>query len=422
MSILHPLLRVLQTDEDDPFGNDDPCGDNFTGEEEDDVAYTVIINILVFFTVWGISSVVDFSEFKKSFKNPPIYAGAAFQFFLMPLIGFITVIIFPLNALEAIGLLILCASPGGSFSNWWCNLFNADLALSVSMTALSTVSAVGFLPLNILLYVTLAYDRVRGSDEDDVEVEFADLAITLGTVIAAILLGIFTGATFPQFQTITNIIGNVSGMLSIAVGLFATTGGGCENSLGQAFYPLWIATAFPLLVALVGVLGLGSILGLPKPQRVAIALETAYQNTGISLAYLVGQGVQGRAAAAVPIIYGGYEAGFFGLFMLWAWKAGWTYAPSDEKIWKVMFQNYQPHGDNHKALFPNYYPLKPEAEEFNKSFRKSLTAIGRRLSSSKVADEDTIVEAEDAKDDTSSEPKEVVEGEFQSKDTDVVTL
>ena len=190
------------------------------------------------------------------------------------------------------------------------------------MTALSTIASMAFLPLNIFIYVTVAYENVVDSGEDDVEVEFSDLAVTLGTVISAIILGIFTGARFPQYQTICNVIGNVAGMASILLGLVATTDSCDENPLGAAFYPLWIATAFPLLVGLGGVTIMASCLGLPKPQRVAIALETAYQNTGISLAYLLGQGAAGRAAAAVPIIYGGYEAGFFGLFMLASWE-GW---------------------------------------------------------------------------------------------------
>lgn len=387
----------------------DPCEDS-----DDDIAYTIAINTLVFFTVWGISSVVDFDEFKKSFKKPPIYAGAAFQFLLMPLIGFITVLIFQLDALQSIALLILCASPGGSFSNWWCNLFNADLALSVSMTSLSTVVSLGFLPLNLIIYVT-AFQSIQDSDEDDAEVEFGDLALTLGVVISAVLLGLFTGAKFPQFQTATNIIGNVAGMASILLGLFASIGGGgaeeCPGLFDQDFFPLWIATGVPLLVGLLGVLLMTSLLGLPKPQRVAIALETAYQNTGISLAYTLSQGAAGFAASAVPVIYGGYEAGFFGLFMLIAWKTDWTYAPKEDGLIKVMFSNYQPHSDTHKRLFPNYYELKPEAEEFNKSVRNSFVEVGRRLSvgGSKAAAEGDIEEEEVADKKVAEEKKKEAE-------------
>ena len=58
---------------------------------------------------------------------------------------------------DGITLIATTCSPGGAYSNWWCSLFNADLALSIAMTAVSTFVSVGFLPLNILIYVSAAY-------------------------------------------------------------------------------------------------------------------------------------------------------------------------------------------------------------------------------------------------------------------------
>lgn len=325
-----------------------------------DLAYTVSINILVFLTVAGISSVVDYDEFKASFKKPPIYAGAAFQFFLMPLVGFITVFTFPLDSLQAICLLILCASPGGAFSNWWCNLLNADLALSVSMTSLSTVASVAMLPFNVWLYITVAYTNINKSDACEVSIDFTDLGITLAIVITAIISGLTFGVKFPEKQWMSNIVGNACGFLSIMLGVFASTDVPEEDKpWNQEIYPLWIATAAPLIVGLIGTFALSGLLGLRRQQQVAIALETAYQNTSISLAYALSQGEAGRVAAAVPVIYGGYEAGFFGLFMLFAWQMGWTYAPGrpiDDLNWvqyiaEVFGGNWQPGSERFYRFF-----------------------------------------------------------------------
>ena len=46
---------------------------------------------------------------------------------------------------------------GGSFSNWWCSVFNVDLALSVALTTISTACSVFMLPLNLFVYARLAY-------------------------------------------------------------------------------------------------------------------------------------------------------------------------------------------------------------------------------------------------------------------------
>lgn len=47
----------------------------------------------------------------------------------------------------------------GSYSNLWCSLFNADLALSVAMTTASTVVSALMLPLNLLFYLSLIYNE-----------------------------------------------------------------------------------------------------------------------------------------------------------------------------------------------------------------------------------------------------------------------
>ena len=54
-------------------------------------------------------------------------------------------------------LLIVCSSPGGSYSNLLCSIFNVDLALSISMTTASSILSILFLPMNLLIYSYLAF-------------------------------------------------------------------------------------------------------------------------------------------------------------------------------------------------------------------------------------------------------------------------
>ena len=68
----------------------------------------------------------------------------------------------------------------------WCSLFNADLALSVTMTAISTLLSVVMLPINLLIYSKYAFD-------DDVigNLQWGSLFTSLVVVISAISLGLF---------------------------------------------------------------------------------------------------------------------------------------------------------------------------------------------------------------------------------------
>ena len=79
-------------------------------------------------------------------RKEGILIGLCCQFILLPFCGFLTVLAFNLKEVYGITLLIVTSSPGGSYSNLWCSLFNADLALSVAMTTASTVVAAIMLP------------------------------------------------------------------------------------------------------------------------------------------------------------------------------------------------------------------------------------------------------------------------------------
>ncbi len=87
-----------------------------------------------------------------------------------------------------IALLIeLLGDPG--FPSRWCSLFNADLALSVTMTAISTILSIFTLPVNLLLYANLAYEA-----DVTAQLDWRSVFIALVVVISAIALGLFCSA------------------------------------------------------------------------------------------------------------------------------------------------------------------------------------------------------------------------------------
>jgi ACR3 family arsenite efflux pump ArsB len=94
-------------------------------------------NILVFCLVFGMSATVDTKCFRAQVQNSKaIITGVLLQFLLMPFLGFLLVKTLALDYITGLMLLVVTCSPGGSYSNWWCSLFNADLALSVTMVCI----------------------------------------------------------------------------------------------------------------------------------------------------------------------------------------------------------------------------------------------------------------------------------------------
>ena len=75
----------------------------------------------------------------------------------------------------------------------------------------------------------------------------------------------------------------------------------------------------------------------------AVSVECCYQNVGIatSLAMTMFAGDELKEAMGVPFFYGTCEALFVGLYCIVVWKMGWTKAPADVPLWKVIVTSYE---------------------------------------------------------------------------------
>ena len=311
----------------------------------------ILSNLFLFFLVFGLAATVSVRSLSAQLSNKAaIITGLFMQFLIMPLLGFTAVMIFKsdqdgLSQAMGITLLVVTSSPGGSYSNWWCALFNADLALSVAMTACSTVLSVGMLPANLALYSYLAYGR--GGDNNNLvgNLDFETLFISLGIVMGAICLGLYTSYKIDSvlFRVWCNRGANVSGVALIVIS-FLLSSVGTETNIWSQDWKFYVAVAIPCFVGLFLANFLSSLARLDKPERVAVAIECCYQNTGIatSVAVTMFSDPEERArAVAVPLFYGICEAFIVLIYCLFAWKAGWTRAPVKENCCTVISTNYE---------------------------------------------------------------------------------
>jgi predicted Na+-dependent transporter len=304
----------------------------------------IVSNILLGLLVFGLSASVDVASFRDKLKKKNgILIGLACQFFLLPLIGFLTVVCFQLKEVYGITLLVVMSSPGGSYSNLWCSFFNADLALSVAMTAASTIVSAAMLPLNLLLYINLAY-RTSGAANS---LDWPSLFTSIGVVITAVCLGLLVSSySSEEFQKRSALFGNIAGIGLITFSVIVSSR---DEPIWDKPFPFYIAIATPCVLALILALSLTSIpkCGLAKPERVAVAIETCYQNVGVATAVALSmfKGHEQSKAVGVPLYYGFIEAVILAIFCVYAWKAGWTFAPSSayDVLGKTKNEN-QPYG------------------------------------------------------------------------------
>jgi predicted Na+-dependent transporter len=261
-------------------------------------------------------------------------------------------------------LMVIMTSPGGSYSNWWCAVFNADLAMSVAMTGASTLVGVIMLPVNLSLYCMLLYGESTFTGE-----HFVSVLISLTVIIVALVIGL--GISYcvdkERVRDRFNIGANIVGVSLFILSIFV--------SEHKSRTPVWkkppslhLAIATPIVMAIVVTVCVTSIpaFNLQKPERVAVVIEACYQNPGLATSIVVGMfsGKDAGDAVAVPILYGTYEALLLGLFCLCAHYCHWTFVdPKEFTLWQAIRTNNQKVGEVEDRKFSNDFGESAEEEE-----------------------------------------------------------
>jgi bile acid:Na+ symporter, BASS family len=148
--------------------------------EDQSVATAVVLPaaLAVIMFSLGLSLVAD--DFKRVVRFPRgVAIGLANLIVLSPLLAFLIAEGFGLPAALAAGLVLLGASPGGTMANMLTHLARGDVALSVTMTALSSLAAVIVVPL----YLNLAVDFFNADVGTDIEMPAIVLRVFLITLV-----------------------------------------------------------------------------------------------------------------------------------------------------------------------------------------------------------------------------------------------
>lgn len=308
-----------------------------------------------------MSATVEVQHLREQVHNKfAILTGLATQFIIMPLLGYLSVLLLMgnggLTEPMAISLLIVTASPGGSYSNWWCSMFNADLALSITMTAIGTMVSSIMLPANLILYVNAAFGFGSSKESDQTggvlgNIDWASLFISLAIVIGAIASGLFASFKFSshRFNRFANKMGSWSGVMLVVFSALLSSLSDDNNAkiYGQP-WTFYLGVSLPCVVGLFLATVFAVISKLKRPEVITVGVECSYQNVGIATSAVVSMfsdPVKRGQALCVPLFYGLVEAVVLGFYCIMAWKCGWTKAPRDDKFCTIIMATYEVEDD-----------------------------------------------------------------------------
>ena len=124
------------------------------------MAIWIVLPILTLL-MFDLGLTLKFEDFGKVFRSPwPIAIALVGQLILLPLIALGLAWAFKLPPVFFIGLVLIACCPGGSSSNVFSKLASGDVALSVTLTALSSVITLFTIPVIMSLATTMVGQSV----------------------------------------------------------------------------------------------------------------------------------------------------------------------------------------------------------------------------------------------------------------------
>jgi BASS family bile acid:Na+ symporter len=237
----------------------------------------------------------DFRAVARRPRGPLI--GLLSQYGWMPLIAFGLAKTLGLPDDMAIALIVVGCTPGGTTSNLFTYFAGADVALSVTMTAISTIVAVVAMPALLYVYSS-AYTSAT------LRIPYGNVVSTLAVMLVPMGLGMLVRARAPAAARVVERIGGLAG---IAV-LLLLIGSALVHNLDllRATTATMFGAAFGLGALGFGLGWLGArAAGLGAPQRRAVAFETGIQNSPLALGILVASftGEQQARMLWLPLLY-----------------------------------------------------------------------------------------------------------------------
>ncbi len=221
------------------------------------------------------------ADFERLFLEPRLTAaGLGGQVILLPLIGFLGAWFLRDRPELAVGLVILAVCPGGAMSNAITYTAKGNIALSLTLTLVTSVLAL----LTIPALINLAIHLFMGMSSD-LHLPYIDTLKRFGMyVILPVTVGLVVRALFPEFVYRTRKL-----VRQISIGMFAAL-------LLVFILYRWrhiadnIALVTPITLILASVTvglghGLGAVFGLSQRDRYTVAVEVGIQN--IALASLI---------------------------------------------------------------------------------------------------------------------------------------
>ncbi|MCR9123120.1 MAG: bile acid:sodium symporter family protein [Phyllobacteriaceae bacterium] len=241
------------------------------------VLVTVFLPLSLAFIMLALGLGLTVEDFRNIARRPRAFAAGAFaQLIVIPAIAYLVVIAFGIAPELAVGVMILALCPGGATSNMLTRIGQGDVALSVSLTGVISLTSAVTVPIMVAFFAW----HFMGVDAPPVDVTRLALTMFAITVIP-VVLGMVIKRMVPAADRFERVAVMIAGVLFVVIIVAAIAVN--WTILIQSLPTLGPAIVTLIVVLLASGLAIARAAGLSRAQATALAVDTGIQNGTLGL-------------------------------------------------------------------------------------------------------------------------------------------
>ncbi len=218
-----------------------------------------------------------FEDFSRVLKSPRLISlGLILQYSIMPAAAFLIVKLFGITPALAVGMILVGSSPGGTASNVICYLAGANVALSITLTSLSTLLAIVMTPWLSWAYIDASIHVPA------LQMLKSILLLVIAPVTAGVVINQYMHRLVRPLKFVLPLISVMAIVVIIAIVVALNHG-----RLDELGLVLVAAVILHNLVGLLSGYGIGKLFGYAERDCRTLAIETGMQNSGLAVALAV---------------------------------------------------------------------------------------------------------------------------------------
>lgn len=282
---------------------------------ESNVLTAIFLPLALFIIMLGMGLGLTLNDFKRILVEPKgVILGLIAQLVMLPVAGFILAQLFPLSPELAVGVVIVSACPGGPTSNLMTYLAKGNVALSITLTAISSLITVFTIPL----IVNLAMQSFLG-EGTMLQLPFLQTVLQIAVItLVPVSIGMILHHQTPKLAaTLEKWVKWLSLFFLglIIVGLLVKE----RANVGSFFLQVgWVTMTLMVITMAIGY-AIATLAKLDSRSTAAITIEVGLQNGTLAIALAGAPTFLNTPSMAIPAaIYSLLMFAGCGVFAWWA--------------------------------------------------------------------------------------------------------